>query len=220
MNPTATAPRHHRFITLEGGEGAGKSTAIAAVVRTLQSCGHEVVSTREPGGTPIAEAIRALVLAPSEERMTPAAELMLMFAARAQHVETVIRPALDRGAYVVSDRFVDSSYAYQGYARGGDLSLIETLDRAVISVMPALTLFLDLDVEVGRQRAASRGGEADRIEKQKSEFFEKARQGFQQRAADDPERFRVIDASAPLDRVIASIERTVRAHIGLPAEAA
>lgn len=214
------APRHPHFITLEGGEGAGKTTAIGAVVRALRACGHEVLQTREPGGTPIAEAIRDLVLTPAVESMTPAAELMLMFAARAQHVETVIRPALDRGDYVVSDRFVDSSYAYQGYARDGDLSLISTLDRAVVTVMPSLTLFLDLPVEVGRRRMASRGGEADRIEKEQLEFFERARQGFLQRAASDPDRFRIIDASAPLDMVVAHLERAVLEHVASTAFAA
>jgi dTMP kinase len=195
---------HSRFISLEGGEGAGKSTAIASLRDVLQQRGHEVVLTREPGGTPLAERIRALMLdnrdslrgeSDEDEPLSAEAELLLVFAARAQHVRQVIRPALQRGAFVVSDRFTDSSYAYQGDGRGLDPAWIAELERRAVGLRPGLTLLLDLDVREGRARTAGRDLWPDRIESEQDDFFERVRAGFRRRAAAEPQRFRVIDAS-------------------------
>ena len=197
---------HPRFISLEGGEGAGKSTAIASLREVLQQRGHEVVLTREPGGTPLAERIRALMLdnreslrgeGDEDEPLSAEAELLLVFAARAQHVRQVIRPALQRGAFVVSDRFTDSSYAYQGDGRGLDMAWIAELERRAVGLRPGLTLLLDLDVREGRARTAGRDLWPDRIESEQDDFFERVRAGFRRRAAAEPQRFRVIDASRP-----------------------
>ncbi|MEO6104613.1 MAG: dTMP kinase [Pseudoxanthomonas sp.] len=187
--------KHPRLISLEGGEGAGKTSAIAAIRELLQARGHEVVLTREPGGTPLAERIRELLLNPLDEGLAPETELLLMFASRAQHVRGVIRPALQRGAYVVSDRFTDSSYAYQADGRGLDRALVEELERKVVGLKPGLTLLLDLDVREGRARTSGRDLWPDRIESEQDDFFERVREGFRKRAAAEPERFRVIDAS-------------------------
>ncbi len=187
--------KHPRLISLEGGEGAGKTSAIAAVRELLLSRGHEVVLTREPGGTPLAERIRELLLNPREESLAPETELLLMFASRSQHVREVIRPALQRGAFVVSDRFTDSSYAYQADGRGLDRSLIDVLERSVVGLKPGLTLLLDLDVREGRARTSGRDLWPDRIESEQDDFFERVREGFRKRALAEPERFRVIDAS-------------------------
>ncbi|WP_372012853.1 dTMP kinase [Pseudoxanthomonas sp. 10H] len=195
---------HPRFISLEGGEGAGKSTAIAALRDALLQRGHEVVLTREPGGTPLAERIRALMLdnrdslrgdGGEDEPLSAEAELLLVFAARAQHVRQVIRPALQRGAFVVSDRFTDSSYAYQGDGRGLDPAWIADLERRAVGLRPGLTLLLDLDVREGRARTAGRDLWPDRIESEQDDFFERVRAGFRRRAAAEPGRFRVVDAS-------------------------
>ena len=195
---------HPRFISLEGGEGAGKSTAIASLRDTLQRRGHEVVLTREPGGTPLAEKIRGLILdnrqslrgeGDEDEPLSAEAELLLVFAARAQHVREKVRPALQRGAFVVSDRFTDSSYAYQGDGRGLDMAWIAELERRAVGLRPGLTLLLDLDVREGRARTAGRDLWPDRIESEHDDFFERVRAGFRRRAAAEPERFRVIDAS-------------------------
>ena len=197
---------HPRFISLEGGEGAGKSTAIAALRDALLVRGHEVVLTREPGGTPLAERIRSLMLdnrdslrgeGDEDEPLSAEAELLLVFAARAQHVRQVVRPALQRGAFVVSDRFTDSSYAYQGDGRGLDPGWIAELERRAVGLRPGLTLLLDLDVREGRARTAGRDLWPDRIESEQDDFFERVRAGFRRRAAAEPQRFRVIDASRP-----------------------
>ena len=187
--------KHPRLISLEGGEGAGKTSAIVAIRDLLQAQGHEVVLTREPGGTPLAEQIRHLLLDAHEETLAPETELLLMFASRAQHVREVIRPALQRGAFVVSDRFTDSSYAYQAHGRGLDFGLVEELERKVVGIKPGLTLLLDLDVREGRARANGRDLWPDRIESEQDDFFERVREGFRKRALAEPERFRVIDAS-------------------------
>ncbi|WP_305804336.1 dTMP kinase [Stenotrophomonas sp. YIM B06876] len=191
--------RHPHFVSLEGGEGAGKTTAINALRDWLQAQGHEVVLTREPGGTPLAERIRALVLTPDAgiagEPLTAEAELLLVFAARAQHLSEVIRPALQRGAFVISDRFTDSSYAYQGAGRGLDLQWIADLERRVVGLLPGLTLLLDVDVAIGRARANGRDLWPDRIETEQDDFFQRVRAQFRQRAQDDPLRFRLVDAS-------------------------
>lgn len=190
-----------RFITLEGGEGAGKSTVIAALRDALETAGDDVVCTREPGGTPLAEEIRGLLLDPQHEAATSQAELLLMFAARAQHVRETILPALQRGAWVICDRFTDSSYAYQGGGRGLDAALIAELERQVVGIVPALTLLLDIDVHEGRVRTNTRDLWPDRIEREQEDFFARARGVFLMRAASEPERFRVIDASRPRTEV-------------------
>jgi dTMP kinase len=200
---------HPRFISLEGGEGAGKTTVLNALRDALQADGAEVVNTREPGGTPLAEMIRGLLLNPAHEPPAPATELLLMFAARAQHVHETIRPALERGAWVVSDRFTDSSYAYQGGGRGLDAGFIAELERRVVGLQPGLTLLLDVGVAQGRERARGRdlerGGHGpDRIERERDEFFERVREAYRARAAAEPRRFRVIDASQPAQAVAAA----------------
>ncbi len=215
-------PGHPRFISLEGGEGAGKSTAIASLHGALQARGHEVVLTREPGGTPLAERIRGLLLAgPGEEPgdasgaepLEAETELLLVFAARAQHVRRVIEPALQRGAFVISDRFTDSSYAYQGAGRGLDQAWIAELERRAVGLRPGLTLLLDLDVRVGRARASSRDLWPDRIEREQDAFFERVRAGFRQRADADPARFRLIDASLPPQAVGEAVAQAVDAWL-------
>ena len=213
---------HPRFISLEGGEGAGKSTAIASLRDTLQRRGHEVVLTREPGGTPLAEKIRTLILdnrqalrgeGGEDEPLSAEAELLLVFAARAQHVRQVVRPALQRGAFVVSDRFTDSSYAYQGDGRGLDPAWIAELERRAVGLRPGLTLLLDLDVREGRARTSGRDLWPDRIESEQDDFFERVRAGFRRRAAAEPERFRVIDASGPPDGVGAAVAAALEAWL-------
>ena len=212
---TGTLARQPRLISLEGGEGAGKSTVLAALRDTLVVDGFEVVSTREPGGTPLAERIRELLLDPSHAA-SPVTELLLMFASRAQHVRDVVLPALQRGAWVISDRFTDSSYAYQGAGRGLDPGFIAELERRVVGIEPGLTLLLDLGVEHGRLRTRGRdliGGSApDRIERERDEFFERVRAGFLARAAEHAARFRVIDARPDAQAVAASALQALRAY--------
>ncbi|MFP5431130.1 MAG: dTMP kinase [Gammaproteobacteria bacterium] len=191
----------NRFITLEGGEGAGKSTCLAFIREFLEQRGLSLVVTREPGGTPLAEEIRTLLLARREEPVAPMAELLLMFAARAQHVRQVIQPALSRGDWVLCDRFTDATYAYQGHGRHHPVQIIGDLERLVQGdLRPALTLLLDLPVQEGLARAAARA-EKDRFESEQEAFFERVRQGYRERAAAEPGRFRVIDASRPLAQV-------------------
>ena len=202
-----------RLVTLEGGEGAGKTSAIAAIRDRLQAAGHEVVLTREPGGTPLAERIRELLLNPQDEALAPETELLLMFASRAQHVREVVRPALRRGAFVVSDRFTDSSYAYQGAGRGLDPEWIAALERRAVGVKPGLTLLLDLDVREGRARTAGRDLWPDRIESEQDDFFERVRAGFRARAAAEPQRFRVIDAAQPPAGVAAAVAAAITAYL-------
>ena len=207
-----TLVRQPRLVTLEGGEGAGKSTVLAALCDTLSAAGHDVVSTREPGGTPLAEQIRDLLLDPRHEPPAPETELLLMFAARAQHVRETVLPALERGAWVISDRFTDASYAYQGGARGGDVQFIAELERRVVGVEPGLTLLLDVPVQVGLSRMRGRG-EADRIESEREDFFERVRTAYLGRAQAHPARFRVIDASQPLEAVTAAAVRHLRTQL-------
>lgn len=204
---------HPHFISLEGGEGAGKTSALAAVRDLLHARGREVVLTREPGGTPSAERIRELVLNPNGEPLAPEVELLLMFAARAQHVREVIRPALRRGAWVVSDRFTDSSYAYQADGRGLDHGFVAELERRVVGIKPGLTLLLDLDVREGRARTAGRDLWPDRIESEQDDFFERVREGFRKRAAAEPERFRTIDAAQPPQAVGRAVTAAVTAWL-------
>ncbi len=201
-----------RLITLEGGEGVGKSSNVAFVAAWLEARGFEVVSTREPGGTPRAETIRALLLDPAPaEPLSADAELLLMFAARAQHLAEKILPALSRGAWVVCDRFTDATYAYQGGGRGLDDERIAILERFVQKGMtPDLTLLLDMPVEAAARRVASRlddlGGERDRFEREQRGFFAAVRDGYLQRAAGEPERFALIDAAQSLGAVQAQLE--------------
>ena len=202
-----------RLITLEGGEGAGKTSAIAAIRDRLQAAGHDVVLTREPGGTPLSERIRELLLGSQEEPLAAETELLLMFASRAQHVREVVRPALRRGAFVISDRFTDSSYAYQGAGRGLDPEWIAALERRAVGLKPGLTLLLDLDVREGRARTAGRDLWPDRIESEQDDFFERVRAGFRARAAAEPQRFRVIDAAQPPDGVGAAVDAAIRAYL-------
>ena len=196
------------FISIEGGEGAGKSTVIAALSDLLSADGREVVLTREPGGTPEGEAVRAVLLDPANH-LVPEAELLLMFAARAQLVRQLIRPALARGAAVVADRFTDASYAYQGGGRGLDMGRIAELERWAAGLKPDLTFLLDVGVAQGLARARSRGGEPDRIEREREDFFERVRGVYLARAAAEPARFRVIDASQPAEAVRAAVCETL-----------
>ena len=195
------------FITVEGTEGAGKSSCLSVVSDTLHSLGIEPVLTREPGGTPYAESIRELLLKDTDEPVAPMAELLLMFAARAQHIEQKIRPSLEAGRVVVSDRFTDATFAYQGVGRGLGTEVVCGLETMVQQgLTPDLTLLLDLPVDVGLARMSARG-EPDRIEKEKVSFFEAVREGYLARVAQEPQRFLVIDASQPLEQVQADIRQ-------------
>lgn len=194
-----------RFITLEGGEGAGKSTCIKVIADYFRERQLPLLVTREPGGTPLAEEIRALLLQRREEPVAPDAELLLMFAARAQHVQQAILPALARGEWVLCDRFTDATYAYQGGGRGHSLQSITALEQMVQGdLRPELTLLLDLPVAQGLARADARAAR-DRFESEREEFFERVRAAYRARAAAEPERFRVVDASRPLDEVVAAV---------------
>jgi len=199
-----------KFITLEGGEGAGKSTVLSAVREQLVADGAEVIITREPGGTPAGEAIRGVLLDPAlHGAIAPETELLLMFAARAQHVRETIKPALAAGRWVLSDRFTDASYAYQGGGRAQPLERIAELERwAADDLQPDLTLLLDLPVGIGLARARGRGP-ADRIELEAQDFFERVRAAYRARAAAQPARFRVIDASQPLDAVLDQVRNAI-----------
>lgn len=189
------------FITLEGPEGAGKSTNREYLAEHLRAQGLDVVLTREPGGTPLAERIRALLLAPSDEKMDADTELLLVFAARAQHLAEVIRPALARGAIVLCDRFTDATYAYQGGGRGLSLERIATLENFVQGALrPDLTLVFDLPVEIGLSRAAARG-RLDRFEQEGQAFFEAVRQAYLARAKATPQQYKLIDAAQSLVQV-------------------
>jgi dTMP kinase len=193
-----------RFITLEGIEGAGKTTVAQFVRDWLQARGVKFVATREPGGTPLAERVRELVLNRGGEAITPVTETLLMFAARGIHVNNRIRPALARGEWVVCDRFTDATRAYQGAGRGVDRELIEHLARAVHGdLQPDRTLLLDLPVELGQSRARQRSGPAptDRFEEEADVFFERVRREYLRLARAEPQRFRILDASAPLQQI-------------------
>ncbi|PSJ21564.1 dTMP kinase [Halomonas sp. ND22Bw] len=211
--------RRGRFITLEGGEGVGKSTNLAWVAAHLEARGLEVVRTREPGGTPRAEAIRGLLLDPaSDEPLDADAELLLVFAARAQHLARVVRPALERGAWVVCDRFTDATFAYQGGGRGIPFARIAELEAFVQQgVQPDLTLLLDMPMAAAQRRLEGRlersGGQRDRFERERAEFFEAVRQAYLARAAAAPERIAVVDADRTLADVQAELGRRLDAHL-------
>ena len=192
---------HGKFITIEGTEGVGKTTNIEFIQTWLNQQQVDFVTTREPGGTPLAEQIRELLLTPRDEKVCNSAELLLMFAGRAQHLDQVIVPAIQSGLCVVCDRFTDATYAYQGFGRGMDSALISHLERLVqADLRPDLTLILDIPVEIGLQRASQRSA-PDRFEREQTEFFERVRQGYLSIAANEPERCVVIDASQPLEDV-------------------
>lgn len=202
-----------RFITIEGVEGAGKSTHVEAVRALLEASGRQVVTSREPGGTGIAERIRGLLLDPGNRGMSHETETLLIFAARADHVARVIEPALSRGKWVICDRFTDATYAYQGGGRRideGRLSILE--DWVQGSLRPDLTLILDLDVGQGLERAGKRS-DRDRFEREQLDFFERVREGYLARAKSFPDRCRVIDASRTLDEVRDDILSGVRGLI-------
>ena len=201
------------LISIEGGEGAGKSTVLNAIRDVLVERGREVVLTREPGGTPGGEAIRQLLLDPARSLAAAETELLLMFASRAQLVREVVRPALERGAAVLSDRFTDASFAYQGGGRGIDIGLVADLERWAVGIKPDLTFLLDVGVDVGLERARSRGAALDRIESEQMDFFERVRAVYLARAATEPERFRVIDASQPPDAVLAAATSALSAWL-------
>jgi dTMP kinase len=190
-----------RFITVEGIEGAGKSTQMDAVRGFLDARGITVAVTREPGGTPLSEAVRGLLLDPGNRGMAADTELLLVFAARAEHIHKVIRPALNAGDWVLSDRFTDATFAYQGGGRGIPAERIAALEKWVQGELrPDLTLLLDLPVETGMARIADRG-RPDRFEREERDFFQRIRDNYLERAAAEPGRFRRIDAGAPLEEV-------------------
>lgn len=198
-----------KFITIEGGEGVGKSTNIAFVQTLLAARGIETVLTREPGGTPLAEEIREILLEQRDEKVVTETELLLMFAARAQHLYQLILPALNEGKWVISDRFTDATYAYQSGGRGVPAEKVAMLEKFVQkSFRPDLTLLLDAPVETGMTRAKARG-KLDRFEEERSAFFNKVRKNYLQRAKAEPERFKVVDASDALEAVQARIESIV-----------
>ncbi len=194
------------FLTIEGIEGVGKSTAVRYIQQYLTTLRQDFIVTREPGGTPLAEKIRQILLIPTDEPMTPLSELLLMFACRTQHIANLILPALSVGKWVVSDRFVDASYAYQGAGRGFDMSQIATLDQWTVGALrPQTTILLDAPPQLGLARAKRRGPQ-DRIEQEKVDFFERVRAGYLQRAKNDVKRFCIIDATKPMAVVHAEIK--------------
>ena len=211
-----------RFITLEGSEGVGKTTNVGVIAETLRGFGLKVLQTREPGGTPMAEEIRQLLLAVRQEQVAPLTELLLLFAARAQHIACVIEPALQAGTWVLSDRFTDATWAYQGGGRGGDLQQIATLEVMVQGeLQPDLTVYLDLDPEVAAVRMAGR--ERDRFEREDRGFFQRVREAYIERARLHG-RFRVINAAGTAPEVAAAVRVCVEefvsqlldpSHIGL-----
>jgi dTMP kinase len=206
---SSSAPARGRFVTLEGGEGVGKSTNLAFVASLLEAAGLAVERTREPGGTPLAERVRDIIVSPSGELVPPMAELLLIFAARSLHIEGCIRPALEAGRWVLCDRFTDASYAYQGAARGLGDEPVRWLETQVQGELrPDLTLLLDADPAIGLARADARGA-ADRFEQERVAFFRRVRAGYLARAAAEPGRFRIIDASQPLEKV----QSDLRIHI-------
>lgn len=204
------------FITLEGGEGAGKSTQAALLAETLRRAGKVVIVTREPGGSPAAEALRALLVKGEVARWDPLAETLLHYAARRQHLAETVIPALSGGHWVVSDRFADSTMAYQGYGLGVRRKVIERLYDIVVGVNgPDLTLILDLPAEVGLERAAAKGGAETRYERLDADFHRRLRTAFLDIARLNPTRCAVIDATGPIEAVQAAIRATVAARLGI-----
>ncbi len=207
------------FITFEGIEGAGKTTQIQRLAKTLQATGHKVLVTREPGGCPIADAVRGILLDPASAALVPRAELLLYAAARAQHVDEIIRPALQTGKTVLCDRFADATLAYQGFGRGLDLPLITDLNRlAAGKLSPDLTLLLDMPAEAGLHRARRRNTEQalaheDRFEREALAFHRRVREGYLELARRES-RFRIIDARGPEDDIAERVAAVVKAFLG------
>jgi dTMP kinase len=211
---TAIRATQGKFITVEGIEGVGKSTNMNRLTAAIQAGGHRVLRTREPGGTRTAEEIRNIVLGHSDEVMPPMAELLLMFAARALHAENVIRPALAAGTWVVSDRFVDASRAYQSGGRGVPMSRVDELANWVVGdLVPDLTILLDAPVGIALARTRARGAQ-DRLDAETAEFYERVRSTYLALAAAEPRRFVIVDAGAELPAVAAAIDRIARQLTG------
>ncbi len=205
-----------RFITLEGIEGAGKTTVADRLSQALRARGIIVHATREPGGTKVAERIRALVLDRGEEHIGATAETLLMFGARQVHIDNLIRPALTRGEWVLCDRFTDATHAYQGGGRGVDRHLIDHLAQAVHGdLWPDCTILLDVPVRVGLERMQARRGAIDRFEIESAQFFDRVRTRYLERAHASPERFRIIDATVKLDQVCAAAVAALESALGL-----
>ncbi len=195
-----------RFIVLEGGEGAGKTTQLAAIRRWLVARGIEVVTTREPGGTPIGEDIRRVLMTDYDAPMPPVSELGLIYAARGAHLAELIQPALWRGTWVICDRFNDASYAYQGAGRGLGMATVDAFDRAVVAdQQPDLVLFFDLPAQVGLDRVEARA-EGNRFDRQRLAFHERVRQAYHDRIAAAPDRYRVVDATLDPDAVTGTVQ--------------
>ncbi len=204
-----------RFITFEGIEGVGKSTQVQLAADYLRARSVDVVVTREPGGTPLAEAIRRLVLEPQGEAVDAVSELLLMFASRAVHLGNLVEPALARGAWVLCDRFTDATEAYQGAGRGVPLEHVRALERiAQRGRRPDLTLLLDLPVAQAMERSRRRGGQNDRFESEQSAFFERVRAGYLAILAREPQRLRRVDASAPVDEVARAVREQLESLTG------
>lgn len=202
-----------RFITVEGIEGAGKSTCMSLIARSIESAGFALISTREPGGTPLGEELREVLLGHRRDGMSIDAELLLMFAARAEHLRTRIEPALDAGTWVLCDRFTDATYAYQGGGRGVAIERIAQLETWVQGDRrPDLTLLLDLPVELGLERAGKRS-RPDRFEQESLRFFERVRGGYLDLARQHPQRIRLLDAARPLIEVEAQIRRIMTEYL-------
>jgi dTMP kinase len=200
-----------KFITVEGIEGVGKSTNVVHLTKAIEARGFPVITTREPGGTPMAERIREMLIEHGDEPMSDVAELLLMFASRSLHVNNVIVPALASGTWVVCDRFVDASRAYQGGGRGLPMEAIDEIATLVLGdLKPDVTILLDAPVDTGMSRADKRGA-PDRIETERAAFFERVRDCYLGLAASDPDRFVVVDATADMDTVRASVESIITA---------
>jgi len=207
MSSTGRVPVPGRFITVEGIEGVGKSTNIKWIGQCLEETGITHIHTREPGGTPLAEQIRELLLLPREEKMADLTELLLVFAARAQHLERTINPALAAGSWVVCDRFTDATYAYQGAGRGLDVHAIATLEQLIQGTLrPDLTLLLDIEPAIGLARARDRGA-PDRFEQETISFFARVRESYLERARLSPQRYLIVDAGQDLETVQDDIRR-------------
>ena len=215
--PTDNTPQAGRFISFEGTEGVGKTTAIEQLCTQLDACGIDYVRTREPGGSPFAERLREILLDPTTD-ITDDTELLLLFAARCDHLQQVILPALQRGSWVICDRFIDSTLAYQGYGRAqGDIAVIgkiESLIEQFVPCLPELTLWLDLPVLEGMARANKRSV-ADRFEQQATDFFTRVHQGFSVLASEQPKRIQRIDAQGSAEEVSQRIWQTVQEKFAL-----
>lgn len=208
-----------KFITFEGGEGTGKSTQVTLLAEALRGAGRDVVTTREPGGAPGAEEIRKLLVNGAPDRWSPISEALLNNAARAEHLDKTVFPALEAGQWVISDRFADSTLAYQGYGHGLARQALDHISSAVLGdFKPDLTIIFDLDLKTGLKRAGARGQGEDRFERMGQDFHERLRQGFLQIARDEPNRCVVIDASDTIEQVAAAIKIVVseRLQVTLP----